>query len=72
MQKTKTTKPKRPAVTIELTEVKKGAFTREYGLRISGFGNPRCTVTAKNATAAKKVVAEFVGNGLMNAKELIS
>lgn len=72
MPKNKTAKPKGPTVTIEFTEVKKGAFTKEYELWIPGFGNPGCTVTAKNATVAKKVVAEFVGNELMNAKELTS
>lgn len=72
MPKNKTAKPKGPTVTIELTEINKGAFTTAYELRIPGFGNPGCTVTARNATVAKKVVAEFVGNELMNAKELTS
>lgn len=57
-------------VQVELNEIDGLEGLRRFGLWIPGFGNPGCTVVARNKREAKKIVAEFIGNELMNAGEL--
>ena len=57
-------------VPVELNETDGLKGLRRFGLWIPGFGNPGCIVSARNKREAKKLVAEFIGNELMNAGEL--
>lgn len=76
MTRKKTKKPakprKCPTLDIQFAELKaeRTKTGRAYIVWIPGFGNPGCTVQAKNVTKAKKVVGEFIGNELMTRKVL--
>lgn len=69
----KTVKPRRClTLDIQFAELKaeRTKTGRAYVVWIPGFGNPGCTVRARNVTEARKVVGEFIGNELMARKVL--